>query len=126
MAVLNYENIKAEFLRLAGITAVGDSEQLVKAAVNGFEEELDAERTETADDKAICEFAAAAEAFYRFVCLKAAGDKVICTADGRAVEKYDEDGRIKAAKALRDAAMARAERFTAEKGFEFRTSEGSV
>ena len=68
---------------------------------------------------AICEFAAAAEVFYRFICLKAAEYKVMFTAQGKAVEAFDEENRIKAARELRDSAVSRAERFFSKDGFVF-------
>ena len=84
-----------------------------------MEKAVDQERMVAEGGTAICEFAAAAEAFYRFICLKAAEYKVMFTAQGKAVEAFDEENRIKAARELRDSAVSRAERFFSKDGFVF-------
>ena len=84
-----------------------------------MEKAVDQERMVAEGGTAICEFAAAAEVFYRFICLKAAEYKVMFTAQGKAVEAFDEENRIKAARELRDSAVSRAERFFSKDGFVF-------
>ena len=121
MAVIERDGVKSGFMELSGLT---DSEAevyagLITVCTEEVEKALDAESVTDDSDKGICEFAAAAEVFYRFICLKAAEYKVMCTAEGRAVEKFDEDGRIKAARELRDSAASRAERFFSGDGFMF-------
>ncbi|WP_295209279.1 hypothetical protein [Ruminococcus sp.] len=121
MAILEFDNIKSEFMGLCGLDEAGFGayEDMLKAAANAVENDLDVSRIKSAEDRSICEFAAATEGFFRFVCQRGACDKVIVTAQGKAVEKYDEDGRIKAAMKLRDSAAKRAERFAVESGFAF-------
>ena len=121
MPVINIENVKEQFIELSGL----DSSQaqvydgLVTACVNEAEKALDSSRIADDSDREICEFAAAAEAFYRYICLLAAEEKIICTAQGSAVEKYSDEGRIKAAGELRDSAVSRAERFFGGDSFVF-------
>ena len=92
---------------------------LITVCADEMEKAVDQERMVAEGGTTICEFAAAAEVFYRFICLKAAEYKVMFTAQGKAVEAFDEENRIKAARELRDSAVSRAERFFSKDGFVF-------
>ena len=112
---ISKDNVKSNFMELSGLdsTSAEVYAGLITVCADEMEKAVDQERM------AICEFAAAAEVFYRFICLKAAEYKVMFTAQGKAVEAFDEENRIKAARELRDSAVSRAERFFSKDGFVF-------
>ena len=118
---ISKDNVKSDFMELSGLdsTAAEVYEGIISVCTDEMENAVDEERMTAENGTAICEFAAAAEVFYRFICLKAAEYKVMFTAQGKAVEAFDEEGRIKAARELRDSAVSRAERFFSKDGFVF-------
>ena len=118
---ISKELVKSDFMELSGLdsTAAEVYEGIISVCADEMEKAVDEERMTAENGTAICEFAAAAEVFYRFICLKAAEYKVMYTAQGKAVEAFDEESRIKAARELRDSAVSRAERFFANDGFMF-------
>lgn len=118
---ISKELVKSDFMELSGLdsTAAEVYEGIISVCTDEMEKAVDEERMTAENGTAICEFAAAAEVFYRFICLKAAEYKVMYTANGKAVEAFDEESRIKAARELRDSAVSRAERFFAKDGFVF-------
>lgn len=118
---ISKELVKSDFMELSGLdsTAAEVYEGIISVCADEMEKAVDEERMTAENGTAICEFAAAAEVFYRFICLKAAEYKVMYTALGKAVEAFDEESRINAARELRDSAVSRAERFFANDGFMF-------
>ena len=118
---ISKDNVKSDFMELSGLdsTAAEVYDGIISVCADEMEKAVDSERMVAEDGTAICEFAAAAEVFYRFICLKAAEYKVMYTAQGKAVEAFDEESRIKAARELRDSVVSRAERFFAKDGFVF-------
>ena len=111
---ISKDNVKSNFMELSGLDSTS-----AEVCADEMEKAVDQERMVAEGGTAICEFAAAAEVFYRFICLKAAEYKVMFTAQGKAVEAFDEENRIKAARELRDSAVSRAERFFSKDGFVF-------
>ena len=111
---ISKDNVKSNFMELSGLDSTS-----AEVYADEMEKAVDQERMVAEGGTAICEFAAAAEVFYRFICLKAAEYKVMFTAQGKAVEAFDEENRIKAARELRDSAVSRAERFFSKDGFVF-------
>ena len=118
---ISKDNVKSDFMELSGLdsTSAEVYEGIISVCADEMEKAVDQERMAAEGGTAICEFAAAAEGFFRFICLKAAEYKVMFTAEGKAVEAFDEEGRIKAARELRDSAVSRAERFFSKDGFVF-------
>ena len=118
---ISKDNVKSNFMELSGLdsTSAEVYAGLITVCADEMEKAVDQERMVAEGGTAICEFAAAAEVFYRFICLKAAEYKVMFTAQGKAVEAFDEENRIKAARELRDSAVSRAERFFSKDGFVF-------
>ena len=116
---ISKDNVKSNFMELSGLdsTSAEVYAGLITVCADEMEKAVDQERMIAEGGTAICEFAAAAEVFYRFICLKAAEYKVMFTAQGKAVEAFDEENRIKAARELRDSAVSRAERFFSKDGF---------
>ena len=109
---ISKDNVKSNFMELSGLDST--SAEVYAGLITVCADEMGAE-----GGTAICEFAAAAEVFYRFICLKAAEYKIMFTAQGKAVEAFDEENRIKAARELRDSAVSRAERYFSKDGFVF-------
>lgn len=109
---ISKDNVKSNFMELSGLdsTSAEVYAGLITVCADEMEKAVDQERMVAEGGTAICEFAAAAEVFYRFICLKAAEYKVMFTAQGKAVEAFDEENRIKAARELRDSAVSRAEK----------------
>lgn len=106
---ISKDNVKSNFMELSGLdsTSAEVYAGLITVCADEMEKAVDQERMVAEGGTAICEFAAAAEVFYRFICLKAAEYKVMFTAQG------------KAARELRDSAVSRAERFFSKDGFVF-------
>ena len=100
---ISKDNVKSNFMELSGLdsTSAEVYAGLITVCADEMEKAVDQERMVAEGGTAICEFAAAAEVFYRFICLKAAEYKVMFTAQGKAVEAFDEENRIKAARELR-------------------------
>ena len=99
---ISKDNVKSDFMELSGLdsTSAEVYAGLITVCADEMEKAVDQERMVAEGGTAICEFAAAAEVFYRFICLKAAEYKVMFTAQGKAVEAFDEENRIKAAKSF--------------------------
>lgn len=118
---ISKDNVKSNFMELSGLdsTSAEVYAGLITVCADEMEKAVDQERMVAEGGTAICEFAAAAEVFYRFICLKAAEYKIMFTTQGKAVEAFDEENRIKAARELRDSAVSRAERFFSKDGFVF-------
>lgn len=93
---ISKDNVKSDFMELSGLdsTSAEVYAGLITVCADEMEKAVDQERMVAEGGTAICEFAAAAEAF-------------------------DEENRIKAARELRDSAVSRAERFFSKDGFVF-------
>ena len=81
---ISKDNVKSNFMELSGLdsTSAEVYAGLITVCADEMEKAVDQERMVAEGGTAICEFAAAAEAFYRFICLKAAEYKVMFTAQG--------------------------------------------
>ena len=83
---ISKDNVKSNFMELSGLdsTSAEVYAGLITVCADEMEKAVDQERMVAEGGTAICEFAAAAEVFYRFICLKAAEYKVMFTAQGKA------------------------------------------
>ena len=93
---ISKDNVKSNFMELSGLdsTSAEVYAGLITVCADEMEKAVDQERMVAEGGTAICEFAAAAEVFYRFICLKAAEYKVMFTAQGKATEIFQFSGRI--------------------------------
>ena len=96
---ISKDNVKSNFMELSGLdsTSAEVYAGLITVCADEMEKAVDQERMVAEGGTAICEF----------------------TAQGKAVEAFDEENRIKAARELRDSAVSRAERFFSKDGFVF-------
>ena len=71
---ISKDNVKSNFMELSGLdsTSAEVYAGLITVCADEMEKAVDQERMVAEGGTAICEFAAAAEVFYRFICLKAA------------------------------------------------------
>ena len=122
---LSLENVIAEFTRLTG----ADSEQVTQELslienafhlINGL---LD-ERKCTSGDISRAEYAAAAYAFYDYICKENAKNKVICTLTGKASADTSYRSRIESAASLKASALETIKPVTKGCDFIFKAMEG--
>ena len=90
---ISKDNVKSNFMELSGLdsTSAEVYAGLITVCADEMEKAVDQERMVAEGGTAICEFAAAAEVFYRFICLKAAEYKIMFTTQGKAVEAFEQD-----------------------------------
>ena len=74
---ISKDNVKSNFMELSGLdsTSAEVYAGLITVCADEMEKAVDQERMVAEGGTAICEFAAAAEVFYRFICLKAANTR---------------------------------------------------
>ena len=125
MVKLSFDNIAQQFEKL------GACDASVVAANIGIIENAQRRISVLLDDKkcsarsiASAEYAAAACAFYDYVCTLNAREKLIVTMTGKASANTDYKSRIESAKDLRESALLAIEPVMLGCDFLFRTVEG--
>lgn len=106
MVKLSFDNVVQQFTQLSGgdVQTALDNIGIVENAWRRISVLLDDKRC-TEKSVASAEYAAAACAFYDFVCADNAKQKLIYTLTGQASTNIDYKSRIESAKSLRDSAL---------------------
>ena len=125
MVKLSFDNIAEQFEQLSGCEAseVTANIGIIENAQRRISALLD-EKKCSARSIASAEYAAAAYAFYDYVCAQNAKEKIIVTLTGKASANTDYKCRIESAKDLRESALRAIEPVMLGCDFLFRTVEG--
>ncbi len=123
MATIDRDNIKALFARMTSPQEADKYADLAAAAYLKLSA-LAGDRPLTEDQAAACEYAAAADAAYRYFCESAVREELCMTELGAVRRETDNTKTAAAAKALRDSAFAQLAGITDSDGFVFIAAEG--
>ena len=106
MVRISFENVVSQFTQLSGcgVDEVNGNISIIENAWRRICALLD-ENKSCANSIASAEYAAAAYAFYDYVCAQHAKEKVICTLGGKASADVDYKSREESARLLRDSAL---------------------
>ena len=125
MIKLSLENVIAHFNRLSGCTPEQTTENLglIENSYHMLSRLLD-DRKCTSADITSAEYAAAACAFYDYVCKENARNKVICTLSGKASADVAYESRVRSAQSLKESALEAIRPVTLGTDFLFKAMEG--
>lgn len=106
--MIDFTNVMLMFQQMSGL---GDEEingemNLIQNAIWEIENVLCEEKL-VPSDYPRCEYAAACTAFYDYICKRAAQEKIITTAEGRAVSSEDYSKKISSALKFKITALSR-------------------
>ena len=125
MLKLTLENVIAQFDHLSGCSSQQTTENL-GLIENSYhmESRLLDDRRCTAGDISRAEYAAAACAFYDYVCKENARNKLICTLSGKASADVAYESRVRSARCLKESALEAIRPVTLGTDFLFKAMEG--
>ena len=125
MIKINQTNVISIFRQLSDCTQTqaNDVLYIISNACHIISRLMDESRCTTAEVSA-AEYAAAAVAFYDYICKENARNKVICTLTGKASTNVDYKSRLESAKSLRDSALEQIRPYTFSCDHLFMTMEG--
>lgn len=106
MVRLSFENVVSQFTQISGcgVDEVNSCIGIIENAWRRLCAVLDESKC-SSGGIASGEYAAAAYAFYDYVCAQGAKDKIICTLAGKASADTDYTRRVESARVLRDSAL---------------------
>lgn len=125
MVKLSFNNVIQQFTQLSGCTVseVNANLGILENAWRRISVLLD-DKKSTSKSVASAEYAAAAYAFYEYVCAEHAKNKIICTLAGKASADTSYKSREESAKALRDSALDAIKPVMLGCDFLFKATEG--
>ena len=125
MVKLSLNNVVGHFRQLSGCDADEANANLgiIKNSVSRISVSLDDKKSSESSVQS-AEYAAAACAFYDYVCAEHAKSRIFCTLTGSASQDTNYNSRIESAKSLRDSALEAIKPITLGCDFLFRTMEG--
>lgn len=123
MAEIKKENIKNRFQRMTGLGSLTSFSDLFDMAYAKLCA-LAGDRELSADEAAMCEYAAAADAAYAYTLEEAAKYELMFTEQGGARRRHADDDSVAAAKQRRDNAFAQLSGIIGDADFIFRAIEG--
>lgn len=119
--MLDFSKVLAKFCQIAHAddNCLGDAVPIIQDSIFELEELIDDEKfsPEMADK---CEYAAAAMAFYDYVCIGGAREKIIVSLWGKAESSEDFSNREKYAKKVKDNAVRAIRNITKDNEFLFK------
>lgn len=106
MVKLCFDNVVTQFTQLSGcdVEQVNANLGIIQNAWRRISQLLDDKKC-SEKSVASAEYAAAAYAFYDYVCAENAKNKIICTMTGQASTNVDYKSRIESSRDLRDSAL---------------------
>lgn len=122
MATIDRENIKALFARMTSAEAADKYADLAAAAYLKLSALVN---DRTLDDRqaAACEYAAAADAAYRYFCESALREELFMSEQGAVRRDIGGDKAVQAARTLRDSAFAQLAGVIKDRSFIFAAAE---
>ena len=125
MVKLSLDNAVGHFRQLSGCDAdeVNANLGIIKNSVRNISVRLDDKKCSEKEVQS-AEFAAAACAFYDYICAEHAKSRIFCTLTGNASQDTNYKSRIESAKCLRDSAIEAIKPVMLGCDFVFRTMEG--
>ena len=125
MVKLSLNNVVDQFRQLSGCDAdeVNANLGIIRNSVSRVSVSLDDKKSSERGVKS-AEYAAAACAFYDYICAEHAKNRIFCTLTGNASQDTNYKSRIESAKSLRDSALEAIKPIMLGCDFVFRTMEG--
>lgn len=122
--MIDFTNVMLMFKQMSGLDDedINGEMNLIQNAIWEIENAVCEEKLMISDYPK-CEYAAACTAFYDYVCKRAAQEKIITTAEGRAASSEDYSKRISSALKLKITALSRLNGIIKDTEFIFSTME---